>query len=89
MYDNKAVLPITPKCGALSGEGWGLCCLKCHFQQYFTYTVTVSFIGVENQSTRRDTSQLSHITDKLYHIMLFRVYLPMNRVQTHICGDRH
>jgi hypothetical protein len=26
---------------------------KCHFQQYFSYIVAVSFIGERNQSTQR------------------------------------
>jgi hypothetical protein len=27
--------------------------VKCHFQQYFSYIVAVSFIGERNQSTQR------------------------------------
>jgi hypothetical protein len=54
-----------------------------HFQQYFSYMVAVSFIGGGNQSTQKKITDLLQVTDKLYHIMLYRASGQYSRLRTY------
>jgi hypothetical protein len=52
-------------------------------QQYVSYIVAVSFIGGGNWRIRKTTTDLSQVTDKLYHIVLYQV----NKTDRHDITD--
>jgi hypothetical protein len=52
--------------------------------------MAVSFIGEGNWKNQEKTNDLPQVTDKLYHIMLYGIHLPISGVRTHnVSGDRH
>ena len=60
------------------------------FNNVFSYIAGVSFVWWRKPEYPEKTTDLSQVTEKLYHIMLSRVHLAIIEVRNYnFSGDRH
>ena len=86
----KSPMVVTPCKVRFCDQVWfGLWCLT-PLSTIFQLCRGGKFYWWRKPEFREKTTDLSQVTDNLYHIVLHRSYLAMNEVRTHICSsNRH
>ena len=74
---DKSKVPI------IEGQGKGYFCVLTPFSTIFQLYRGGQFFWLRKPEYPETTIDLSQVTDKLYHMMLYRVYLDMSRILTH------
>ena len=86
---NKAISAKCSSSGCLEAMIRGLWCLTPLLSTLFQLYRGDQFYWWREQEYPEKTTDLSPVTDNLYHIMLYGIPVAMNGIRTHVIGHMH